>query len=320
MRVIVIGGSGHIGTYLVPQLVAAGHEVTEVSRGEREPYQPNKAWEHVRKVKIDRAEAEKSGEWGTKLRELQPDIVVDLICFTPESAQILVGALKGQVQHLLHCGTIWIHGPSVTVPTTEAAPRRPFGEYGIRKAAIETYLLGEARRDGFPVTLLHPGHIVGPGWAPLNPAGHFNPEVFSRIARGEELTLPNLGMETVHHVHAADVAQAFMQSINNWSTSVGESFHVVSPAAISLRGYAEAMYAWFGQEPKLKFSGWEEWRQTVPENEAGATWDHIAHSPNCSIEKARRLIAYNPRYSSLEAVYESVSWLIDNGVVSTSQK
>ncbi|MBN9386757.1 MAG: NAD-dependent epimerase/dehydratase family protein [Chloroflexi bacterium] len=319
MRVIVIGGSGHIGTYLVPQLVEAGHEVIEISRGSREPYQPHKAWEQVRKLKIDREEAEKSGEWGPKLRELQPDVVIDLICFTPESAKILVENLKGQVQHLLHCGTIWIHGPSITVPATEDIPRRPFGEYGIRKAAIESYFLGEARRNGFPVTLLHPGHIVGPGWAPLNPAGHFNPEVFSRIACGEELALPNLGMETVHHVHAADVAQSFFQALNHWSTSVGESFHVVSPAAITLRGYAEAVYSWFGHEPRLKFAGWEEWRKTVPEKEASATWDHIAHSPNASIEKARRLINYNPRYSSLQAVYESVNWLINNGEVTTSK-
>ena len=27
MRVVVIGSTGHIGTYLVPRLIAAGHEV-----------------------------------------------------------------------------------------------------------------------------------------------------------------------------------------------------------------------------------------------------------------------------------------------------
>ena len=40
------------------------------------------------------------------------------------SAQQLVEALRGSVAHLLHCGTIWVHGPSVEVPTTEAEPRR----------------------------------------------------------------------------------------------------------------------------------------------------------------------------------------------------
>jgi uncharacterized protein YbjT (DUF2867 family) len=39
MRVVVIGGSGHVGTFLVPQLVEAGHEVVSISRDQREPYQ-----------------------------------------------------------------------------------------------------------------------------------------------------------------------------------------------------------------------------------------------------------------------------------------
>ena len=171
-----------------------------------------------------------------------------MICFTLESARHLVEALDGTVQHFLHTGTIWVHGPSVTVPTRETAPRRPFGDYGIQKAAIEEYLLDYARRTGFPATIVHPGHIVGPGWAPLNPAGHFDPDVFTALATDREVTLANFGLETVHHVHADDVAQMFMLAIANWSQSTGEAFHTVSPAAITLCGYAEAVAGWFGRE------------------------------------------------------------------------
>ena len=224
-------------------------------------------------------------------------------------------ALRGHVQHFLHCGTVWIHGPSAQVPTSETQPRAPFGEYGINKAAIEAYLLDQARRFGFPATLLHPGHIVGPGWIPLNPQGNFAPEIFTRLAGGEVVTLPNLGMETVHHVHADDVAQIFMQALAYRSTALGESFHVVSAAALTLRGYAEAMAAWFGQPPQLRFLAWEEWKQTVSVEDAQATWDHIAHSPNCSITKAQRLLDYQPRYSSLQAVQEAVTWLQLNGQI-----
>ena len=315
MRAIIIGGSGHVGTYLVPRLVEAGYDVINVSRQERAPYQPHGAWQAVQQVQVDRTAAEQDGNFGQQIVDLKPDVVIDMICFTPESAHHLVNALRGQVQHFLHCGTIWIHGPSVTVPTTEMQPRRPFGDYGIHKAAIESYLLNEARRNHFPATLLHPGHIVGPGWVPLNPAGYFNPEVFAKLARGEEVALPNLGMETVHHVHADDVAQIFMQALANRSNAVGESFHGVSAAAVTLRGYAEAMAAWFGQPANLRFLPWEEWQKTVSAQEAQATWDHIAHSPNCSIAKAQRLLDYRPRYSSLQAVQESVRWLIENKVI-----
>ncbi|MCX5515879.1 epimerase [Kaistia algarum] len=315
-RVVVIGGSGHVGTYLVPRLVEAGFDVVNVSRGQRQPYSPHAAWRFVEPVRLDRASAEADGSFGRSMLALRPDILIDMTCFTVESARMLAEPLVGQVQHFLHTGTIWIHGPSVVVPTTEMQPRRPFGEYGIQKAAIEAYLLDLARRRNFPATLVHPGHIVGPGWEPLNPAGHFDPAVFSTLARGEELVLPNLGMETVHHVHADDVAQMFMRAIASRSTAVGEAFHTVSPAAVTLRGYAEAVSAWFGKEPKLTYLPWPEWKASHGAAEAEATWDHIAHSPNCSIDKAKRLLGYSPRYSSLEAVFEALGWLVERGVVS----
>ncbi len=315
MRVVVIGGTGHIGTYLVPRLVEAGHEVVVLSREQRDPYRPHVTWRTVERLKVDRPAEERAGTFGARVASLRPDVVIDLICFAPDSARIMVEALRGQVQHFLHCGTIWVHGHSVEVPTVESQPRRPFGKYGVQKAAVEVYLLDQARRHGFPATVLHPGHIVGEGWAPLNPAGHFNPEVFTRLAHGGELALPNLGLETVHHVHADDVAQVFVKAMAHWSRAVGESFHVVSPAALTLRGYAEAVAGWFGQPARLRFLPWEDWRTTVSEEDAEMTWDHIAHSPNCSIDKARRLLDYGPRYTSLQAVRESVGWLIDHGIV-----
>ena len=315
MRVVIIGGTGHVGTYLVPYLVEAGHEVINLSRQQRKPYRPNSAWKKVQQVNVDRDREETAGTFGGRVSDLRPDVVIDMICFKLDSARQLVEALHGKVQHFLHCGSIWVHGPSAVVPTTEQQPRRPLDEYGIQKAAIENYLLDQAHCCGFPATILHPGHIMGPGWVPLNPAGHFNPVVFETIAHGQELALPNLGLETVHHVHADDVAQGFMKALANWSAAVGESFHVVSPAALTLRGYAEAVADWFGQPANLHYLSWEEWRTTVSAQESSSTWEHITHSPNCSIAKAQRLLDYQPRYSSLQGVFESVDWLIRNGKI-----
>jgi nucleoside-diphosphate-sugar epimerase len=312
MRVVIIGGTGHVGTFLVPRLVMAGHEIIVISRKQREPYLYHSAWKSVRQIAIDRSEAEKLNKFGKQILDLNPDIVIDMICFTPHSVESLATKLYGKIQHFLLCGTIWVHGHSEQVPTDETQPRKPFGDYGIKKAEIESWLMSYSHRTGFPATIIHPGHIVGPGWVPLNPAGNFNPDVYKKLVAGEELILPNLGLETVHHVHADDVAQAFEKAINNRSTALGESFHTVSPKALTLRGYAEAMAAWFGKGSRIRFLPWEEWKKTVSKDDADATWDHIAHSPNCSIEKARRLINYQPRYSSLQAVQESVKHLIDN--------
>lgn len=313
-RVVVIGATGHIGTYLVPRLVRLGHEVVAVTRGTSKPYLPDPAWGQVESITLDRDTLERQGSFGSTIANLQGDVVIDNICFTLDSARQLVEAIKGTVQHFLHIGTIWTHGHSETVPTPEDVTKRPFGEYGIQKAAIEAYLLDLARREAFPATIIHPGHIVGQGWAPLNPAGHFDLAAFETIARGETLELPNFGMETIHHIHADDIAALLILAMTNWSASVGEAFHAVSPGALTLRHYAGAMYRYFGHQPNLAFAAWDDWKSRQTEQNATATWEHIARSPNCSIEKGKRLLGYTPR-SSLAAVEDALGWLIANGKI-----
>ena len=315
MRTTVIGGTGHIGTYLVPALVRLGHEVTVLSRGERSPYQSDSAWRKVELIQVDRQAEDAAGTFGQRVADLSPDVVIDLICFTENSARQLVESVEGKIQHLLHCGTIWVHGPSMTVPTREDAPRKPFGDYGVQKAAIEAYLLGKARRDGLPATIIHPGHICGPGWTPVNPAGNFDLGVFEKLAHGHDLLLPNLGLETLNPVHASDVAGVFLAAIASRSTAIGESFHAVADGAVTLRGYAHGVAEWFGQKAELGFLPIGQLRQRDSKEDAAATWDHVEHSPNCSMEKAERLLGFRPRYTALEATLEAIGWLVDNGKV-----
>jgi nucleoside-diphosphate-sugar epimerase len=107
----------------------------------------------------------------------------------------------------------------------------------------------------------------------------------------------------------------FVKALGNWSVAVGESFHAVSPRALTLYGYANAVASWFGAEANLRFVPWEEWKQSVTEKEAQVTWGHIARSSICSIDKAQRLLGYQPRYRSTEAIHEALMALIANKVI-----
>jgi len=116
-------------------------------------------------------------------------------------------------------------------------------------------------------------------------------------------------------VHAEDVAQFVLRAIANRSASVGETFNVVSPKALNLRGYAEAMFRWFGHEPKIRFQPFDEWKSGQSPAQAQQAWEHIARSSCMSIEKARHRLGYQPRYTSLAAIQEAVSVLIRAGDV-----
>jgi nucleoside-diphosphate-sugar epimerase len=314
-RIVIIGGSGHVGSYLVPSLVELGHEVLNVSRGAAAPYRPHFAWGVIQNVTIDRAVEEKNRKFGTKIAELRPDIVVDMIAFGLASTQQLVEALHGKIEHYLFCSSIWVYGRFFAVPSTEADRPNPIDTYGKGKAESEAWLMRQARLNAFPATCFRPGHIVGEGWAPISPIGNANPETFSRIARGDELVLPNLGLETVHHVHADDVAQWIIRAIENRAASVGEVFNTVSEQAVNLRGYAETVYRWFGHEPRLAFRPFDEWILGLEGRDAETSRGHVIRSSCHSIEKSRQRLGYKPRYTSFEAVHESVQALIACGKV-----
>jgi nucleoside-diphosphate-sugar epimerase len=315
-RIVLIGGSGHVGTYLVPALADRGHDVVNVSRGTAVPYRAHPAWTAVEQVLMDRTAEESKGTFGSRIAALDADIVIDMISFELDGTQQLVQALHGRVEHYLFCSSIWVYGHATSIPTTEVDRPDAIDTYGVNKAKIEGWLLQQARRNGFPATCFRPGHIVGEGWVPINPLGNVNPEVFALIARGEELALPNLGLETVHHVHADDVAQWIIRAIENRVATLGEVFNTVSAQALTLRGFAEAMYRWFEREPRLSFLPFEQWKLGLEKSDAEASWGHIMRSSCVSIEKSRQRLGYAPRYTSLEAVQESVAALIDCGRIS----
>jgi nucleoside-diphosphate-sugar epimerase len=274
-RVVVIGATGHVGSYLVPRLVRGGREVIAMSRGGRDPYHPSPEWSTVTQVTVDRDAEDAMRTFGARIAALRPDVVIDLICFTAASARQLVDALRPSRPLLVHCGTIWVHGPALRVPVTEDEPRTAYGEYGTGKAEIEALLHRETLAGGVPAVILHPGHISGPGWPVITPAGNLDPVVWSSLAAGRALALPDQG----------------------------------------LGGLATGVARWFGREPLLDLVDWTEFERRVGAEHAETTRQHTGRSITASIARAREVLGYAPRYSSLDALHEALTWLVEHGEV-----
>ncbi len=314
MKILVVGGTGHIGSYLVPRLVLGGHEVKVVARNPAPQYtDPRLAWGQVEWVVADRTAEEKDGTWEQRMASLDVDVVFDLICYTPEQNRTMMAAFEGRIRQFVHCGTIWAYGPPSRTPYSESDPREPISDYGKRKAEIEAELIDRYRMTGFPATIIHPGHISGRKWLPIDPQGTRNGVgVYGKLARGETVHLPQFGRETLHHVHADDLGQLFESAMVRREASLGESFSGVSPYAMSLVACCRFVAHLFGREPNIEFATHEEMEGIL-----GAAWrttkDHIDHSPCCSIEKAQRLLGYSPRYTTEQIYVECLEYLLETG-------
>ena len=315
MKILVIGGTGHVGSYLVPRLVLSGHEVCVICQSGRPRYSdPRLAWPRVTWVLADRRAEEQDGTWQTRMARMDTDVVIDLICFTPEQNRIMVEAFEGRISHFLHCGSLWAYGPSPRTPYRESDPRRPIGEYGRGKAAIEADLMERFRQSGFPATVVHPGHISGRKWLPIDPQGTRNgTEVYRKLAHGEVVHLPQYGRETLHHVHGDDVAQMFERALTHREAALGESFSAVSPYAMSLVGCCQFVASLFGKEPNIAFVTLTELETLLGSEACATTLSHIEHSPCSSIEKARTLLGYSPRDTTEQIYQECIEYMLEMG-------
>ncbi len=188
MRIIVVGATGHVGSYLIPRLVRAGYDVVAASRGSREPYHPDPAWSDCERIVLDREATDADTTTAAQLLAHRPDVVVDMVCFTPESAAQLVDGLRGHgrpagsLRHRLdaraeHDAADRRGRPASSPSATTASASTP----------IERLLLAETAAGGLASTVIHPGHISGPGWPVINPVGNLDPQVWATIAAGDEL-------------------------------------------------------------------------------------------------------------------------------------
>ncbi|PZF57267.1 NAD(P)-dependent oxidoreductase [Curtobacterium sp. MCSS17_008] len=313
MDIVVIGATGHIGTFLVPRLVRAGHRVTVVTRGTSTPYADAPEWEQVERVTADREREDRDGTFGDRVAALGADAVVDLVCFTLESAEQLVRALRGSATHLVHCGSIWRAGVSHVLPITEETATPPFGEYGTQKDAIARMLQQETAHGGVVTTSIHPGHISGPGWLPIGPLGNLDPTVVTRLSAGEVVEVPGLGAESMAHVHADDVAQLFQLAVEQRNAAAGEDFFATARTALTVRGYAHLVASWAGLEARLESVSWDRFRGTTDPEHADASWEHLSRSQVFSTEKPERLLGYVPRYTASETVRDALRWQVEHG-------
>lgn len=315
MKILVVGGTGHIGSYLVPKLILNGHEVLVIARHAQPRYaDPKILWDQVKWIVADRTAEEKDNTWRERMLHLNVDIVIDLLCFTPEQNQIMYECFKGRITHFLHCGTIWSYGPCESIPYEERFVRRPITEYGINKAKIETFLLNTYHQDGFPATILHPGHISGRRWLPIDPQGTINGvKIYEHLAKGEKVHLPGDGLATLHHVHGDDVAQIFELAMQHREQSLGEAFSVVAPYAVTLKGLCRHIASLFGQIPNLEYLPLEKMNEVMDKNAFEGTRAHVIHSSCCSISKAQRLLGYQPRYTTEQIFLECIEYLLESG-------
>jgi dihydroflavonol-4-reductase len=230
--------------------------------------------------------------------------------------RLLEAAAAVGVRRFVHTSTVGVHGHVEHPPADETAPIRPGDIYQQTKAEAEALALRFHRERGVPVAVVRPGAIYGPGETRLL-------KLFRAIARGR-YAIVGSGRTFYHPVFIDDLVQGFLLALDR-PEAVGEAFLVCGAEYVSQQDLAariarhtggrvlpfripalplqwagdlvEAVCVPFGIDPPLH-------RRRV---------DFWTKSRAFTIEKARRLLGYEPRVSLEEGLARAVASYRERG-------
>jgi 2'-hydroxyisoflavone reductase len=200
LRILILGGTGFIGPHMVRYALERGHRVTTFTRGRRQPWLYDEAFEHVEELHGDRA----APDGLDALRGRTWDVVIDnsgaRVEWTRDSATLLRDAARLYV----YVSSTGVFLPYLQPAIDEAVqpvladdpPQEP-PSFGVMKALSER----EAQR-AFPdrAIIVRPHYIVGPG-----DTTYRFPYWPARIARGGEVMVPGRRTDPVQFIDVRDL-------------------------------------------------------------------------------------------------------------------
>lgn len=302
MKVFVIGGTGHIGSFLIPQLITDGHTVTVVTRGHL-PVPEGKGWERVIFKKCSYSD-EKS--WLDLVAQEKSEVFIDILGNNLPGFYQMV---KGKARQIIVCGSVWMLGTPKTVPVPEET-QGPclFEDYQQRYDEIIA-VKKLAKKDGVPFTAILPPNICGPGKIPLECKGGRGIEVHKAHKRGEPVQLPEGCNNLVGPCDAYDVAQGFWRAVRKPEAAADEIFNVGAAYALTANRFVETYGEIYNTKIPVEQVTLSEFTTKVLPD-IGSNYHFLAHM--CpDISKIQKKLDYAPEYTPEETLERAVAWMYD---------
>jgi nucleoside-diphosphate-sugar epimerase len=245
MRVFVTGGTGHAGSYIIPELIAAGHEVTGLARSDTAAATLSALGATVRRGSLEdldglkEAAADSDGVIHVAHRQdLLPTGGIDAVAAAELPVILAYGeALEGTGKPLVAAGSIGSPG-NLGRPATEADPALPSsdehkGTLRVRNV-VERAVIGLADR-GVRSSIVRLPLIAH---STTDSAG-FLPGLIALAQDKGFAGYPGDGLNVWNAVHIRDAASVFRLALEKGPA--GRYWHAVQDGNIPFREIAEAI-------------------------------------------------------------------------------
>lgn len=226
MKVLVTGGAGFIGSYLVRRLMALGYEVTvldNLSTGVRAhlPEEGFAFWELDDRAPEARVRIA-AGHFDA-IVHLAGQTMVDASIRNPHfdasenvlgTVNVLEAARASGVKRVVFASTAAAYGDVAegALPVKEDLPLAPLSFYGLTKVMVEHYLALYQKLYGLDYVVLRFANVYGERQGDKGEGGVIS--IFAkRVAKGEPLTIFGDGGQTRDFIYAGDIANGIVHAL-----------------------------------------------------------------------------------------------------------
>lgn len=306
MKTVVIGGTGHIGSSLVSQLVGEGYDMISLSSG-RNVTERDTFGGKVEYVGLSYDAMLSEGSFQALLTKERPDAVVDIL--QGDACGVYSACKQAGVGQLVFCGSLWMFGRAKVVPTPEVRQTDcPFESYAKRYSELLEVLEISREGDVAVCGMMEP-NICGPGKVPLDGKGGRSIEVHREHQQGMEICLPYPGTNLVGPCDVYDVAHGFVCALKNREASAGELFNVGSAYALTSEQFINTYADIYGKPIPIRYVDPREYeRDILPD--LGANF-HFLENMCPDISRISSRLGYKPKYTPKASMERAVKWMRD---------
>ena len=262
MRILVTGGAGFIGSHVVDQCIAMGHEVAVLDNLWEEG--GGKEQNLNSKARFFRADITDDAALRSIFDEVCPEVVshqaaqhsVAISTKNPQfDARVNVLGLLNVLTNCTRIGTRKIvfassgatYGTPARLPIDEEVPQHPESPYGITKMVAEHYLRYWQEANGLSYTALRYGNVYGPRQDPNGEAGVI--AIFAkRFLKHETLRIDWDGEQKKDYVFVGDVARANLLAIVSGNNDI---FCIGTGRGASVNELYDALATIIGYKPEI---------------------------------------------------------------------
>jgi len=317
MKVLVTGGSGFLGINIIRYLLNEGHDIVSLDIADFD-YQDTKS-----RIGIVKGDIRNSSLVDEAMKGI--DIVIHAAAALPlyskeeifstdiEGTRILLtSAEQHQVKRFIHISSTAVYGIPDHHPLLEDDKLYGVGPYGKAKIGAENVCL-EFRTKGMCVPILRPKSFIGP-----ERLGVF--ALFYDWAKdGKNFPMIGSGKNRYQLLDVEDLCEAIYRCCVLPENTVNDIFNIGAKEFTTMKEDYQSVldYAGFGKRiiglpaapiiltlkllETLKLSPLYKW-----------VYETASKDSFVSIEKAEKVLNFNPKYSNKDALIRNYKWYLDN--------